>query len=303
MSARWFYHAPLSKILFYATAVTSLVHIRSGSKALLTSGQIWKIITQQIPFSSTSEMIFGLSYLYELRKFERMMGTSKFSVFLLFISSFSTTLVASLSAMFDIGIASGPYPVIYAYLVLHHAFIPVVKPRVMRILGVNLSDKFFVYLMALPLLCSHGIGSTLPAACGLFSGCLYSSNIASIQSWKLPKPLDKLLQTLSPYIAGSPPPVVPPQRRAPDRAQRPQPPPAAPQNAGGAGGSGDPNMDAFMRQSMVLHSLLFAFKVTLHITLHADPILSQTPAAPLPPPSEEDIINLMVLPTQILSIL
>jgi hypothetical protein len=172
----------------------------------------------------------------------------------------------------------------------------------MRVFGVDFTDKAVWYLMAIPvsfekscgsvsltlinttylnILCkththaffkckvllSNGLGSMVPAACGVFSGSLYTSNIAGVQTWRLPSSLESMLKFVSPYIAGSPP--------------QPQPTPAV-RNGGGNGGARprtggaprhgntDANMAEFMRQS------------------------AATPVAPLPPPSEDDILNLMV---------
>jgi hypothetical protein len=131
MSASWFYNAPISKVLFYTSVATSFFSIRNNGvgsakfsafdvNRILASGQIWRLVTYQFPFSSTSELILGLTFLYELRKFERMMGMSKFSVFMLFVSTVSTTILASLNTILQLNIASGPYSIIYACLVLHH---------------------------------------------------------------------------------------------------------------------------------------------------------------------------------------
>jgi membrane associated rhomboid family serine protease len=158
MSARWFYRAPVSKALFYGTAFSSLVALKFDVQSamqldpsgVLASGQFWRLVAYQFPFSNLSEIAVGLAYLYELRKFERMMGNEKFGAFVLLVTTLSTTLLASLSLTFGEMPATGPFPLVAALLVLHHTFVPVTQPRMFRALGVNFTDKAPLYAFTLP---------------------------------------------------------------------------------------------------------------------------------------------------------
>jgi hypothetical protein len=89
-------------------------------------------------------------YLYELRKWERMMGNNKFGTFVLLVTTLSTTVLASLSVTFGEVPATGPFPLVAALLVLHHTFVPVTQPRMFRILGVNFTDKAPFYAFTVP---------------------------------------------------------------------------------------------------------------------------------------------------------
>jgi len=275
MSAPWFYSAPVSKMLFYSTAVSSILSLRSSSadpimrygldvNRILASGQIWRILSCHFPFVTISELTIGLSCLYEFRKFERMMGLEKFAALFMAVTTLSTSLLAGLSLTFGVSPATGPYSFIYAMLMLHHTFIPETQPRMFRILGTDFSDKAPFYLVTLPLLFSQGSASFLPGACGAFAGWLYTSNVGGIQQWRLPSVVNRALRLVGPAVAPRQPEV-----------QRPRAGEAGPaargadevrgQGAGGgrgAGGGGGSAADA-------------------------------TPVRPLPPPPEGDILNLM----------
>ena len=165
MSHAWFYGAPVTKAVVFSTCASSMYALRLASRPddfigsmglnasrVLASGELWRLVTCHLPFASTSELLLGLSFLYEMHKFERMMGSGKFGAFVVFVTSLAASLQAAASRTFESlrAPSTGPYSLIFAVLMLHHAFVPPVKPRVMRILGVDFSNKAPFYILALP---------------------------------------------------------------------------------------------------------------------------------------------------------
>lgn len=162
MSARWFYRAPVSKFLFYTTALSSLAALKFDvlrsvhldPSRVIASRQFWRLLAYQIPFSNSSEIAVGLAYLYELRKFERMMGTEKFGAFVILVTTLSTTLLASLSLTFSEVPSTGPFPLLAALLVMHHTYVPVTQPRMFSMCGLKFTDKAPFYAFLVPVRCN-----------------------------------------------------------------------------------------------------------------------------------------------------
>lgn len=177
MSASWFYGAPVTKLVVFSTAATTAwclkvaaapdLFLRAASldtSRVLASGELWRLVTCHIPFATVAQLLFGLPFLYEMRKLERMMGTGKFGVFFVFVTSLATSLQAGISySLFSgsallaassehggSGPATGPFSLIYAMLMLHHVMVPALKSRQFRILGVDFTNKAPFYLMAIP---------------------------------------------------------------------------------------------------------------------------------------------------------
>ena len=249
------------------TLVSSLIGLRNGGFAsesslsvskILASGQAWRLLSCHFPFSSLSELLIGISFLYEMRKIERMMGVEKFGSFVSFVTATSTTLLAGLGLSFGVTPSTGPLPLVCAFLVLHQIFVPSTQPRLVRLLGVDFSDKAPLFFFAAPLVLSQGAASVLPAACGTFAGYLYASNFGDVQSWRLPKFIQATFQLLLPLIESSPSEPPQPQRRAQIPRDR------EPRNEGDHGHHFNREEEAFLRND-----------------------------APVVPASEDDILTLM----------
>ena len=114
MSHAWFYGAPVTKAVVFSTCASSMYALRLASRPddfigsmglnasrVLASGELWRLVTCHLPFASTSELLLGLSFLYEMRKFERMMGSGKFGAFVLFVTSLAASLQAAASRTFE----------------------------------------------------------------------------------------------------------------------------------------------------------------------------------------------------------
>ena len=163
MSASWFYGAPVTKLVVFSTAATTAwcLKVAAAPDLFLRAASL---VTCHIPFATVAQLLFGLPFLYEMRKLERMMGTGKFGVFFVFVTSLATSLQAGISySLFSgsallaassehggSGPATGPFSLIYAMLMLHHVMVPALKSRQFRILGVDFTNKAPFYLMAIP---------------------------------------------------------------------------------------------------------------------------------------------------------
>ncbi|KAJ1531232.1 hypothetical protein HK405_001424, partial [Cladochytrium tenue] len=157
-------------------------------------------------FSNSSEILFGSLLLYHFRLLERQWGSRKYAAFAFVSSAISTGL--ALSALYIgraaglVRVASGPYGLIFAALYQYHRDVPVTV-RV-RILGVGLSDKVFLYILSAQLLWSSFFGSLTAGACGLLAGALYKSWPA-LRRWRFPTWLSGACHTyIEPLLASTP---------------------------------------------------------------------------------------------------
>jgi membrane associated rhomboid family serine protease len=79
-------------------------------------GEVWRLFTHQLVWSSSSELVLGSMLLYTLRLFERQFGARKFAACALFLQLVATAVQASVLA-FSRGVvgasgwsfAPGPY--------------------------------------------------------------------------------------------------------------------------------------------------------------------------------------------------
>ncbi|GMH20203.1 hypothetical protein Nepgr_022044 [Nepenthes gracilis] len=192
-----FNNAPVSRAFIIAsTLLTVLFRIQRRSnklglsfKDIFQKLQLWKLIPSVLTFSSMPELLFGLYLLYYFRVFERQIGSNKYSVFIVFSVVVSLLLEAvALFLLKDPGfnlITSGPYGLIFSSLVLFYFDIPV-STRI-RIFGLHISDKSFIYLAGLQLLLSSWKRSILPSICGILAGFLYRMNAFYVRSVKFPE--------------------------------------------------------------------------------------------------------------------
>ncbi|KAL2464586.1 Ubiquitin-associated (UBA) protein [Forsythia ovata] len=208
-----FNNAPVTRtIVIASTLFTVLFGIRGRSSQLSWSYQdifkklqIWKLIVSVFAFSSTPELVFGIYLLYFFRVFERQIGSNKYSVFIFFSVIASLLLeVLALKLLKDPSLkilTSGPYGLIFSSFVPFYFDIPV-SAR-FRVLGLQFSNKTFIYLAGLQLLLSSWKRSMLPGICGVLVGFLYHSNIFHIRRLKFPNFIASFFSRLSLPSMGS----------------------------------------------------------------------------------------------------
>ena len=70
------------------------------------------------------------------------------------------------------------------------AHIPKLRSRRSTFLGIEISEKSWVYLLATQLFFSQGLQSITSGSLGLLIGLIYSKNCFGLQQWRLPRATD-----------------------------------------------------------------------------------------------------------------
>ena len=211
-----FHKAPVSKSIITLTLLVSLAvsAIRIGANLALTAKsffvgrEIWRIFSYQLCFASAGELIVGLALLYQFRLFERHWGSRKFGTFLLLTSLISAFLGCCIIYVLQYGahkqrvdsLPLGPYGFIFSCLVQWLFEIPV--SHSVRIIGISISDKSFVYLLAFQLALSAPPFSIVAAGIGTLVGFLYRTT--ALRGLLIPKALCELCSRYLLPIINSP---------------------------------------------------------------------------------------------------
>ncbi|KAJ3121416.1 hypothetical protein HK098_003677 [Nowakowskiella sp. JEL0407] len=75
----------------------------------------------------------------------------------------------------------------------------------LKVLGVTVSDKVFLYLLAFQLTLSSYPNSLVAACCGLLSGILYKANVGNMKKWRIPLFLSNFAKSyFRPWIESPP---------------------------------------------------------------------------------------------------
>ncbi|KAJ4403636.1 hypothetical protein N0V85_005048 [Neurospora sp. IMI 360204] len=174
----------------------------------LRYGQLWRILTYQLCYTNSSEVLFGAMSLYHMRTVERFWGSRKYASFILIAGLFTaiippiflTVVLRPLSFGVLDYIPAGPTPILFAILAQYHAMIPqIYKYKVVLSAsppsnasddtsGVIFSDKSTRYLMALQLALFQWPGSLLGAVIGWVVGYLWRNDLlpAAVARWRVP---------------------------------------------------------------------------------------------------------------------
>lgn len=95
MLSSGFTSAPISKVLFFATIVSSLLVSITDTKHLfhiqlfphlLRYRQLWRLLIWQFCYVNSTELLFAAMTMYHMRVVERLWGSRKFAVGLPFSS-------------------------------------------------------------------------------------------------------------------------------------------------------------------------------------------------------------------------
>ena len=148
-----FTHAPVTKIIITAVVLCTVFSSIIGSRPRLIlllnpvkDGQIWRLLTHNLIFTTPGELLFGVVLLYYFRQLERQLGSSRFAAFAISVTSFYSLLLLWIQLSNPSFLsASGPYALILASLI--HYFYEAPKIYHFQILGTfSLSDKSFIYM-------------------------------------------------------------------------------------------------------------------------------------------------------------
>lgn len=201
-------NAPVSKLITYGTAAASLLtHVMRAHHAValtprgLHRGELWRLVTANVVFTSPGEALFGLYLLYHFRIFERQSGSAKYGTFAFVCASLATGAQAALvPAARALGhrlsrepFASGPHALVFAHFVPYFFDIP--RTYHFTVFGLRLSNKAFVYLAGAQLLLSHGWRSALPGLCGLLVSAAYHGGVLGLNRLTPPGMVRRLLRS------------------------------------------------------------------------------------------------------------
>ncbi|KAI8086980.1 uncharacterized protein B0P05DRAFT_585203 [Gilbertella persicaria] len=190
-----FRYAPMTKFLVpivgassALAAVFSLKPAMSLEMAHLTEHkQLWRLFTYHWAFSSIGTSVIGTWLIYRLKIVERRYGSAKYAA-LVFVTFVASTLIQTsvlfIGSPFGLkSIESGPYAILFSILYQFHKIVPATYQT--SILGIQVTDKIYVYAAAIQLLLSNTSASAIPSLCGLVIGKLYY-HTKSIQQWRFP---------------------------------------------------------------------------------------------------------------------
>ncbi|PSN61035.1 hypothetical protein BS50DRAFT_445196, partial [Corynespora cassiicola Philippines] len=136
-----FTNAPVSQFLVFSTVIGALLAALTDTRYYLhiqvvphiwNYGQFWRFLTWQLCFTNSTEVLFAVLSLYNLRVIERLWGSRKFASFLLSTLPFTTllpplilTLVLRPLTFGRINhLPAGPTSLIFALLANYYAAIP-----------------------------------------------------------------------------------------------------------------------------------------------------------------------------------
>lgn len=150
-------------------------------------------ITHALVFLHPGELFFGALLTYYFRLFERHMGTPKYGAYIVVVSATGFALETVLSWAFHRPSASGPYPLLFANMVAFFLEVPYLQR--FYLFGFPLTDKIFVYLVALQLSVSSMQRSAVAAVCGVLVGLVYHLGLFGL--WKIRVSLKNIFLSFS----------------------------------------------------------------------------------------------------------
>ncbi|KAF2130266.1 hypothetical protein P153DRAFT_269647, partial [Dothidotthia symphoricarpi CBS 119687] len=217
MISSGFTNAPVSQFLVFSTVVGALIATLTDTRYylhlqvvphLFKYGQLWRVLTWQLCFTNSTEVLFGVLTFYQLRVVERLWGSRKFASFLLSTLPYTTVLppliltfvLRPLSFGRINTLPAGPTPLLFALLANYYAAIPYTyrykispfapTPTSSTSLfarSLTLTSKSISYLAPLQLAFSQFPGSLLAAAVGWAVGTGYRRDILPYAaSWRVP---------------------------------------------------------------------------------------------------------------------
>jgi len=170
----------------------------------IVEGQLWRLATHIFTWTSNSEMLFGSLLGYHFRLMERLFGTGKFASFAVVTTALSTALQLTWLGLRSESVAApGPYGLIFATLVQYYREVP--ATFYVRVFGVPVSDKMFLYVIALQLALSNPPGSHVSSISGIIAGLIYASGLVPrIQRWRIPAAIQNVFASFGSSTASDP---------------------------------------------------------------------------------------------------
>ncbi|KAF9478667.1 hypothetical protein BDN70DRAFT_31121 [Pholiota conissans] len=219
-----FENAPVTKALIITSGVTSLLagifdvkhyfHLQFIPH-ISRHHQYWRLLTHHLAFSNSSDLFIGVLLFYNVAiHIERRFGSVKFASFA-FVSLVVSSLLELLTLLLfhRVGvnhIALGPTTLIFSILYQYSRIVPPVYTY--RIFGFPLNNKSVNYFVALQIAISRLPTSLAVAVIGILTGQIYRSDLAGLNTYRLPHSLVRFSSTYLAPLFGS--------LRAPRRSNR-----------------------------------------------------------------------------------
>ena len=194
--------APLSKALTIASVTTSVLVQAAAKTARRRGVAVVEGFAHAVAFRHPGELLFGALLTYYFRLFERQMGTGKYGAYTLITFLLGMAVQGALATFVNRPSASGLYPLIFANMVAFFLEVPSLQRS--TVLGINLSDKVFIYIAALQLLLSSGQRSVAAGLAGTIAGLLYHTGLFGLQKFTLPKFIEELFSATVGRALGGP---------------------------------------------------------------------------------------------------
>uniref|UniRef100_A0A7S1IYK5 UBA domain-containing protein n=1 Tax=Eutreptiella gymnastica TaxID=73025 RepID=A0A7S1IYK5_9EUGL len=202
MATGQFHNAPITKFLVLATTGFSILNgVLKAPPRLLTITDIVerparaaRLFLLPWTYYSAGELLFGTLLLYLFRVFERHWGSPKFAAYA-FTSSISSLLVhLGLFIIFKplpfAQLRPGPYGLVFSLLWRYIVEIPAISK--FSIFGAILTDKIFVYLLAIQLLMTNPPSTTTAGISGLLGGIIASAELLQLHRFRFPAFMESL---------------------------------------------------------------------------------------------------------------
>ncbi|KAI8362649.1 hypothetical protein BD560DRAFT_288681, partial [Blakeslea trispora] len=211
-----FYNVPVTKFLVLFVGGTSILAAIFNMKQyfhlqltphITLHHQFWRLFSSHVAFGNSGDVFFGSLLLYTLRVIERQYGSAKYISFIVLSFVMATFLeIGTLVVGAQVGlksIPSGPYAIIFSSLYQYHRIIPVTYR--FRIFGIVMTDKLFLYVLAVQMAFSQSYQTLVPALCGILIGALYRTDIINMKQWRFPAIVQRLTKRfIKPYLVSSP---------------------------------------------------------------------------------------------------
>ncbi|ODQ53501.1 hypothetical protein SAICODRAFT_30177 [Saitoella complicata NRRL Y-17804] len=199
-----FRNAPISKFLSTYLITTStlipllslqpLLHIQF-SPHLLQYHQFHRLLTWQLAYVNSGEVLFAVLLVYNLRGVERAMGSRKY-ISLIISTWFLTSLLGPLLLLllrpiFGLNyLPPGPTPLLFSLLAHYASLIPPTYSFHLEPLprALTVTDKIFVWGLAAQVALSQGWGSAVSAAVGWCVGLGWRAEVVPgrVRAWRVP---------------------------------------------------------------------------------------------------------------------
>eukprot|EP00667_Euglena_gracilis_P012558 EG_transcript_12891 len=229
MASSPFHNAPVTKFIILATAGFSVLNgVLHTPPRILTildilerPSRAGRLFILPWTYYSAGELLFGTLLLYFFRVFERHWGSPKFASYA-FLSSVSSLLVhlglfivfkplpavqAAMSSPQFAQLRPGPYGLVFALLWRYLGEIPPISK--FTIFGLSLTDKIFVYALALQFLLTSPPSTITAGVSGLLGGLIASSHLLRFNKFHFPAFLENFAHSyIRPLLQSNPRPYT-----------------------------------------------------------------------------------------------